>query len=107
MCRLIPVSARSINPDKRHVAGQAGKPQFLPFLTVAINCSFRFSNSFVRFKDSLADNFNRGGRSIFSSFKSFNLLAIFISEIYAPIRLFIVAWQACPPMIDQWTAVKP
>ena len=29
------------------------------------------------------------------------VLAIFISETYAPIRLFIVAWQACPPTINK------
>ncbi len=41
-----------------------------------MNCSFRLSNSAVRFSDSLAVSLVRAGRSTFASFKSFNLLAM-------------------------------
>ena len=44
-----------------------------------MNCSFRFSNSEVRFSDSFADSLIRGGRSIFTSFKSFSRLAMLSS----------------------------
>ena len=42
-----------------------------------MNLSFRLSNSWVRFRDSSADNFARGGRSILISLMSFSLFAIY------------------------------
>src|SRR5436853_5825554 len=48
----------------------------LPFRIETMNFSFRLSNSCVRFRDSSAESFARGGRSILISLMSFNLLAI-------------------------------
>src|SRR5438309_719580 len=41
-----------------------------------MNSSLRLSNSCVRFRDSSADNFARGGRSILISLMSFSLFTI-------------------------------
>jgi hypothetical protein len=62
------------------VGGQASRLQLLLFLTATINLSFRLSNSLVRLSDSFAESLIRGGRSILSSFNSFNLLALYTSR---------------------------
>src|SRR5712692_1114006 len=93
------------------LASQADMPQPLLFRIEAMNFSLRLSNSCMRFNDSSADNLARGGRWIFISLMSFNLLAINILRCLPMLCLFyhqviVHNAQKCSPLTRSRAAVS-
>src|SRR5438132_13438325 len=76
-----------------------------------MNCSFRFSNSFVRFKDSFAESFKRGGRSILSSFRLLSLRAMILRNpvliIHILARIALPAYKVIGTLVRCEAAIRP